>query len=105
MVRSGVRRIVRFGDLVNRDDVGVAEACEDLGFPGKAGRQLGGGQLGQEQLDGYGAVECNVMPKVHGAHSATGDFALERVLRRERPSQSLEKDGVRAGLSRHRAFP
>ena len=70
------------GDVVDDDDVRVAEGRGGLGLLDEAASALGVGDLaGRQDLDGDGPVEVGVDGLVDGAHAAFADLFGDPVMK------------------------
>jgi hypothetical protein len=91
-------------ELVDGDDVWVAEAGQGTGFPSEPlGEAWVGRRLGGQDLQGYQAVEGRLARLVHGAHAAFAQEAEDFELWEEPGylfnSQRHERFGFGAGGS------
>ena len=87
----------RFAGAVHGDQVGVADAGEDLRFADEALGGDGGGAVGAEDLDGHAPAQLHVAADEDHAHPAAGQLALDLVVRGQRSPQSLQQRRHRAG--------
>ncbi len=77
------------GDVVDDDDVGVAQGRGGLGLLGEAAPALGVGHLVRRQdLDSHGPVEVGVFGPVNGAHAALADPLDDPVMQERLADQS-----------------
>jgi hypothetical protein len=90
----GLPRVL--ADVVDGDDVGMAEAAGGLGFAQEPHAVLRGVRGAQGQrLHGHPAVEPRVPRQVHGAHAAATEDAFDHVLP-DRPQ--VARDHSRPGF-------
>jgi len=67
--------------VVDRDHVGVMDACHQLRFAREGVGGVRGGELGPQQFERDGAVEREVGGEEHPSHAAAAELALEAVVR------------------------
>ena len=86
---AGPVRLVRLSGVVERQDVGVAEARRDLDLAEKPLRAERGGQLGPEDLYRDLAVVLEVLGKIDRCHPAAADLTPDGIAVGESGSQTL----------------
>ena len=82
-----VKQAARFAEIVDGDDVGMAEPGQGAGFASKAfGKGRIATPLGRQDLDSHLAIQLDLPGPVDGAHAALADQFLDFELR-EKGSQ------------------
>jgi hypothetical protein len=79
----------RFARVVDRQDVGMLQAGGEADLALKALGPEGGRELGEEDLEGDGAVVAEVLGQIHDGHAAAAELALERIAIGEGVAQAV----------------
>ena len=92
VLHDQVVNVIVIADVVERADVRMVQAGDDLGFAleafptGRIGREVFG-----KRLDGYGAVQARIDGAIHLAHAAGGDEGLDLVGAKGGPGKTAMK--------------